>query len=404
MSTRHWLHYLGVVLLLLVGVGLLALFTSGGPADAAAPAGDHYIVLAWNDLGMHCYDGDFTNLALLPPYNNLHAQVIHVSDRPQVVTTGITVTYFFSDNTTSATKSNFWDFEEKLFGVKLPKDVGLTGKSLTGTMDPRGNEFVAEGIPLTPYTDDDPTHPQPFQLATVVAKDLATGQELARVVTVAPVSTEVHCDNCHSRGEGASTGNVDLNILTTHDREEGTNLMSQRPVLCASCHSSNALGTPGKQGIASLSNAIHRRHAMNGEDEGVPDTLEGCYNCHPGEQTRCLRDVMSTQKGMTCIDCHGGMQKVGSNPQPWLNEPRCDSAGCHAGKVKMNQALYRMSTGMGRIACEGCHDSTHAIAPSREPRDGLKFIALQGKPGPLGAGGECTVCHTTQLRRTRVHE
>ena len=28
-----------------------------------------YKILAWNDLGMHCYNRDFSDLAVLPPYN-----------------------------------------------------------------------------------------------------------------------------------------------------------------------------------------------------------------------------------------------------------------------------------------------------------------------------------------------
>jgi len=34
-------------------------------------------LLAWNDLGMHCTDGtDFSVFAILPPYNNVHAQLV----------------------------------------------------------------------------------------------------------------------------------------------------------------------------------------------------------------------------------------------------------------------------------------------------------------------------------------
>ena len=79
-----------------------------------------YIVLAWNDLGMHCYNRDFQDLAVLPPYNNLWAQVIKRGDPPQIVTTGITVTYVFTDNTYSVGKSNFWTYAQQLFGVTLP--------------------------------------------------------------------------------------------------------------------------------------------------------------------------------------------------------------------------------------------------------------------------------------------
>ena len=91
---------------------------------------------------------------------------------------------------------------------------------------------------------------------------------------------------------------------------------------------------------------------------------------------------------MTCISCHGTIQKVSQNPNPWLNEPRCDN--CH--NTPQNNALYRFSTGHGGLYCEACHDSTHAIAPSRVKNDGLKFIALQGSNGPLE---KCTVCHAT---------
>ena len=51
-----------------------------------------------------------------------------------------------------------------------------------------------------------------------------------------------------------------------------------------------------------------------------------------------------------------------------------------------------MSTGHGGIYCEGCHDSTHAIAPSSEGRDAIKFVELQGHGGPIDT---CTVCHVT---------
>lgn len=36
-------------------------------------AGTH-VVFAANDLGMHCMGPDFTELMVLPPFNNLHAR------------------------------------------------------------------------------------------------------------------------------------------------------------------------------------------------------------------------------------------------------------------------------------------------------------------------------------------
>ena len=46
---------------------------------------------------------------------------------------------------------------------------------------------------------------------------------------------------------------------------------------------------------------------------------------------------------------------------------------------------------MGGVYCEACHDSTHAIAQSTQPKDAIKFIALQGHAGTLD---KCTVCHS----------
>ncbi len=410
----------GLIAAILVLILLLSANTSGigraEPGESAAPAQtnqDHkiflpvvlrgeqkaYVLLGWNDLGMHCYNHDFQDLAVLPPYNTLWAQVILRGNPPQIVTQGIRVQYAFPDNTTSSNKTNFWDYVLPLFGVALPDNVGLKGKGMAGVMDTKADYFVAEGIPLTEFSDSNPLTPYPYQLAELTAKDIATGEVLATLTVVAPVSTEMHCDTCHATGAdpGGSQPRVELNILALHDEEEGTNLFNSRPVLCAACHSSNALGAPGVIGVPSLSNAMHEHHA-----EVIPDTLDGCYSCHPGPTTKCLRDAMSLNvpspidptRKMNCIDCHQGMLHVSQNPDPWLNEPRCDT--CHTPTDTMefnqNQALYRFSSGHGGVYCEACHDSTHAIATSREANDAIKFVQLQGHAGTLD---DCTVCHLT---------
>jgi hypothetical protein len=398
------LKWVALSILLLASVCIASLVVMGLNHDASA-AGD-YIVLAWNDLGMHCYNRDFQNLAVLPPYNTLWAQVIQKGNPPRVITAGITVSYVFTDNTYSVGKSNFWTYDQQLFGVNLPDNVGLKGKGLSGTMDLRGDHFVAEGIPLTEFRDSAPTTPYPYQLATVIVRNSSTNAELARAITVAPVSTEMHCDYCHSdNGIGnpnIATGVVEQNILTLHDRDAMEDyppghsgpLMGRRPILCAECHASNALGAPGVAGLPSLSRAMHDTH-----QEVVHPGLTGCYSCHPGPRTQCLRDVMA-QRGMDCINCHGDMSRVAQNPNPWLNEPRCDNTTCHGSGYALDQPLYRNSKEHGGIYCEGCHDSTHAIAPSRQPNDGIKFIALQGDPGTLH---QCTVCHTSQPTAAGPH-
>jgi hypothetical protein len=394
--------------------------TSTAATGTTTPSTGNLVLLAWNDLGMHCYNEDFTDLGVLPPYNNLWAQVIRPGDTPQMVTSGITVEYRFPDNTYSVNKpgspdkSNFWAYAQALFGLAQPlaPNTGLKGKGLSGTMDLQGDHFVAEGIPLTQYRDQDAQAktPYPFQLAEITVKD-ASGAVLAKQTVVAPVSTDMHCETCHSDSGAATTksgitptGNAYTNILTLHDKLNADEyaqlgskpLMQSRPVLCGNCHQDNALGTPGKGEVPSLSNAMHARHAR----AGIPATTDGCYSCHPGPTTKCLRDLHSQQLGFSCQNCHGDLAKVSQNPQPWLTEPRCDTSGCHKTTVAQNQALFRHSTGMGGIYCEGCHDSTHALAKSREANDGIKLMALQGDAGPLHT---CSVCHTGGVSGTAVH-
>ena len=375
--------------LILTGILIILSGIAGLIVQESFAAGGTYKILAWNDLGMHCYSRDFADLAVLPPYNTLWVQVVKSGNPPELVTSGIRVEYFYADNSYSVGKTNFWSYDQALFGVDLPPNVGLKGKGLSGTMELSGDHFVAEGIPITEFSDSAPTVRQPYQVASVVVKDAATGQVLTSTQVVTPTSSEMRCDTCHGdtgiARPSIPTGKVETNILQLHDEDSGTRLMANRPVLCASCHASNALGAAGQPGIKNLSKSMHEHHAGV-----IPGTLAGCYNCHPGPETRCLRDVMAVEKGMICSSCHGSMSTVSNNPNPWLNEPRCD--GCHnSGRYDQDQSLYRFSKGHGGLYCEACHDSTHAIAPSREANDALKFLQLQGRNGPLE---ECAVCHT----------
>ncbi len=355
----------------------------------------NYTLIAWNDLGMHCMDPSYEDFSVLPPYNTLMAQVIHRGDLPSIVTEGITVQYRILNNTDSAKKTNFWQYAHLLFDLPTPltANIGLKGFGLSGQMHQAEGYFKAEGIPLTEYLDHDLKSPYPYQMAELVATN-SSGQIIASTQTVAPVSTEMHCEYCHGdngRGNmGIATGVVKQNILTLHDQRNGTTLMKQRPVLCAKCHSSNALGTTGAPNIPNLSLAIHGRHSKAGIDDGTMDGT--CYACHPGPQTKCLRDVMF-QAGYNCYDCHGTLAAV-ANParRPWLDEPRCTP--CHAPEYGENSGtLYRLSKGHQGIFCEACHGSPHAITPTVEANDNVQAIRLQGHAGTINT---CTVCHLTK--------
>ena len=351
---------------------------------SAAATGDH-VVISWNDLGMHCMNQNHSVLSILPPYNNLYAQVIQRGDAthlPVLLTDGTTVEYSIPGNTYSVGKTDFWSYDVQLFGVDLPDNVGLTGKGLTGELDVHGTHFTAEGIPLTPFTDAAPTVEEPYQLGLVIARD-AYGVELARSRPVLPVSTEVNCvtSGCHSSEQA---------ILNAHEREAGFD-PAVRPILCAGCHASPALGTTGISEAGFFSFRIHDQHKFL--DQTMPG-LDGCNMCHPGPQTQCLRGTMATDYGMICQDCHGNLNQVSSSIEhqgrtPWLNEPSC--GGCHTAQYgEPSGQLYRLSTGHGGLMCAACHGSPHSIWPSREANDNVMAEDLQGTSGILR---DCTVCH-----------
>jgi hypothetical protein len=357
-----------------LGLPVLIVLTAFDPP----PLGE-YIVISWNDLGMHCSGKNYQNLCILPPYNNVKSHVIlrgTSTTLPQVITNGVTVTYEIPGNTYSVGKTNFWDYEDQLFGVQLPPNIGLTGVGLTGSFTAAGNVFQVEGIPITPYTDNNLITENPYQLGLIRAFDQANN-ELATTQPVVPVSNEMSCvsSGCHAS---------ETAILLAHEEEGGFD-PNATPILCAECHADNALGMPGHAGLPSLSEAMHSTHGEETND---------CYKCHPGPTTQCFRDVMHTG-GMVCQDCHGSVSHVGqtiaNGRQPWLQEPSCGATACHGPNFAEEPGtLFKNSRGHGNLYCSTCHGSPHAILPTNNANDNLQNTTLQGYAGILR---ECSVCH-----------
>ncbi|HQR68439.1 MAG TPA: Ig-like domain-containing protein, partial [Thermoanaerobaculia bacterium] len=455
-----------------------------GPLGAAPGTG--WTVVGWNNLGMHCMDAGFGVFSILPPYNTIQAQVMDPAGRLAKSDAGLTVTYEAvadptgSINTTSAGKTDFWDHVKDLFGAAVPVDAGLKGKNMPGAgnrAQPMGfdaalNWFIAEGIPITPY--DDAGRKNTYPMMRIKVRD-ASGSLLASTDVVLPVSDEMDCTACHASGGGnaarPSSGwvfdadpqrDVRRNILRLHDDRNlgnpdylkaltaagynGAGLaqtveVNGRPVLCAACHASEALGTPGQPGAVPLTRAMHGRHAgvldpTNGLALDASANRSACYRCHPGSETKCLRGAMGAavaadgSLAMQCQSCHGSMSAVASATRTgWLDEPSCGN--CHTGTAAKNSgqirftsaldasgsrripadptfttnantpvagtSLYRFSKGHGGLQCSACHGSTHAEYPAAHPNDNLQSLALQGHVGTIG---ECATCHNASPRTT----
>jgi hypothetical protein len=378
------------IILVIFGAGLsyCTKETDGGstnnPSVTPGTTGD-YTVFAWNDLGMHCLNPSYDKLVILPPYNNVLVQVVKRGNPPTIVTTGITVAYRLLNNTTSYNKRSyggFWDNFQKLFGTTPPAhDIGMKGKGLAGEMAVSGDHFIAEGIPVVPVNDNSTWNP--YQVAEITVKN-NSGTVLIQTQAMVPTSDEINC----AKGHGSTPANAFDDILAKHDSKHGTSLSAtaNKPVLCASCHPSPALGiNSGPQMY--LSRALHGSHANK--------TGIGCYDCHPGATTKCNRSLAHTSDNGNCTECHGTMANVASTIAagrvPWASEPAC--ATCHTGVtgVSTGTTLYRNAKGHGNVYCTACHGSPHAMYPSRETADNYQPNQYQGSK--IKTIGSCGICH-----------
>jgi hypothetical protein len=239
------------------------------------------------------------------------------------------------------------------------------------------DHFEVVGVPLTPI--DDSNFWSPYQVAVIVVKD-SSGSTVAETKTMAPVSDEINCAKCH----GADAFN---DILAKHDTKNGTKLVSQKPVLCASCHGDPALGGT-KPGTSYLSEAIHGFHA-------TVNNVPACYDCHPGDKTKCSRSLAHSGQDGNCISCHGDLAQIGDSIKsgtkiPWVNEPKCIT--CHSGvaEVDTGDTLYRNAMGHGGVYCASCHSSPHSMVPSSQQADNYQALQYQGKEVPISS---CAACH-----------
>ena len=142
----------------------------------------------------------------------------------------------------------------------------------------------------------------------------STGKIVAQTRTTIPTSDEINCAKCHG------TTDTFGDILRKHDSMHGTNLASQAPVLCQSCHADPILHTTNQGGSTEyFSAAMHKSHSTRGA---------ACYDCHPGDKTQCSRSIAHTAPGGNCETCHGDVGHMSvDQPVVQMNMGWC--LNCH---------------------------------------------------------------------------
>jgi hypothetical protein len=345
-----------------------------GVTDVPVNSGSHQ-VLAFNDLGMHCADLDYSTFVILPPFNVVHSQVIERGATPRLLNSAqASVSYQATTDTSGSTtttsqnlpgsinKTNFWSINPDtnnpyvydLFGLNPAPDEGLMfGQTMPGISAPyNANEpqsfkdfdsstswFSAHGIPILPI--DDYGQLNAYPLMRVTASDATSGTSLASLDVVLPVASEADCQNCHAAGEMAAPISSSIpyvlpnditdansvlqaakeNILLLHDARHGTQLVASKPVLCASCHYSAALDLTG-----SGPNATQQTH----------DTMSQVMHGYHGQLTDQSNQPIFPSQGTldeTCYQCHPG---------------------------KTTKCLRGAMGGAG-IVCQDCHGSMLAV-------------------------------------------
>lgn len=242
---------------------------------------------------MHCECPGYSTFMILPPYNTIRAQVFKTaSDHPQMVTSGITISYAFTtpnetDNYLINTDPYFnnsgfgWiKYSPKLFPGFQPvvngKVMSIAGTPLEGNMtfDSASQAWIAKGVPafaVTTGTADDVMldpfggpNRDPYLTLQVTAKD-SHGTTLASTQTVVPVAFG-GCCGCHlplaaangypqtpqgsfqymGKMHSQNGSNIDFSMIDPDGDGQGG------PIRCSWCHWDPAMGESAAPGLANV--------------------------------------------------------------------------------------------------------------------------------------------------------
>ncbi len=380
---------------------------------------------------------------LSQPERILSVQLIKRGASPEVVTQGVRI---------------FWE---------LGPEVALTPSPVVGEDSPshRGNMALAEdglsftaAIPVTARQSNGIRNPYP--VARFTATD-ASGKVLASSAAVLAVSPGFGCASCHKDDQFAILAAHDRGQKTKLQAQA----RKGAAVACRSCHTGLDANGPGK-GL-SVSAAIHASHAprLAGKKEESCLSCHIGLGVSAQESKTALaanralpprplfaRDV-HTERGLNCTHCHGALEdhalallaaekEAGQalaaplmrviSPRsaqtiadiaprlPWKQEPDC--AGCHDFTAKprpnassafnhwtkSSEELFSMRTDdTGSLRCVTCHGAPHALYPARNPvsrdRDNIAPLQYQQHARPLGAAGNCAMCHVQDMDNSAHH-
>jgi hypothetical protein len=384
------------------------------------------VLLAWNDLGMHCISDGAPNFVILPPANTLEAQLIKRAETPAIVTKGVDAALPRWRKATSTPPRHLAVLETQRktsLGEALPPDVGLwRARPWRGQLElrkeARAPSSASHDSRSAPYKDDGSYSSLPaLHHRGARRQDRQAPRDHAR--SSRRPSTEMGCRNCHGGGwrkgqarRGHRQPRRRTAILALHDRDHGTKLYAEakagKPQFCQKCHGDPAVGMKGDPKRLRLSTSLHAWHANYMHEKGA----KACASCHPNDprgNTQCMRGLHK-KRGLDCTHCHGTLAEHAvsllkaeiTKPSakalldgivrtkkfvhvksvneieprvPWHNEPDCLSCHQRFQKPSKNPTafnqwscskdkLFRNRHDAAGIRCAACHGPPHALYPS----------------------------------------
>jgi hypothetical protein len=360
------------------------------------------IVVATNDLGMHCACPGSEYFMLLPPFNTLRAQVIERGGRSPVVLddpNDIRVEYDTVENTEESLRADpyyqTWMEMMPKYGFGPAENAqgliqGLTGATLDGEMEAKTGEGWWEviGVPLFPDVSDnssladkvmidalgqDNPNRNPYLSVNVNVYDQSNDNLLASATTVAPVAFG-GCCNCHltvaeNHGRPNPTPLDSFQVMgqlheersavpadNTHPGIPGINIAlidpdgdgKPGPVRCSSCHLDPAMGESTPPGMLSTAEATKGQLMTDPNTDEPYRVSDFTFSdvLHRGHLENPAALAMDPNLAQNCYNCHPG------------NGVNC-YRGHHA--TEIGTATLPDGTQVERpvIWCTDCHGDLH---------------------------------------------
>lgn len=414
------------------------------PAPAFA-AENEYVLLGFGLQGFYltCTEGGPWQIDL--PEKVMEAQLIKRGPQPSVVTQGVKLSWELAQD--SGADNSGLSFAERCGEMAPNEETGSFSAAIGVTVQERSaGDF------------------NPYRVIKIKAEDASTGKVLADSAAVLSVSPGFGCAHCHADpGHGILALHDKANGTDLEAQAGSGQVFCKSCHMDLSVDEGKI--EPGF--VLAFSTAIHGWHApfLKGREADACLTCHiglGRPAAEPGKeaarpQAMFMRGIHLT-RGLSCVNCHGHIEdhalallraedeagqslatdsirritpraaQSAAEVKPrlaWEQQPDCTSCHDFERKPVIQQVsgfnlwtplpdadgapelFSRRADYSGIMRCASCHGAPHAVYPARNPvsegLDNIPPVQYQEAAAPLGANGNCAVCHGQAMDMPPLH-